>query len=114
MSVKRYRVYDEQDGIEWYTCFDPELPRDKDDQQYVVLATDHEAELAKYRLGWTDEKPTVEGAYWFREEPEAAKSLVYIVSRRGLPWQEFIEENDGRKLSEVNGQFAGPIPQPEG
>lgn len=145
MNVKRYRVYDEQDGIEWYTCFDPELPRDKDDQQYVVLAADHEAELAKrdkriaelvkfydsqvgtpceqirheqelakYRLRWTEEKPTVEGWYWWKRG--RYQELVEVRERfvKGELWMTDSEQEDGwlRLDKAYEAQWAGPIPQP--
>lgn len=87
MSVKRYMV---QQG-------DLDSPRITGPFVIVVTETDHEVELAKYRLRWTEEKPTVEGWYWYKLGQE--ETVMWIpkeaINRLGI-------------LS-PNGRWAGPI-----
>ena len=57
------------------------------------------------RLKWTREKPTQEGWYWLKEE---GRHAVVKMTAGGM-----ISEPYVRHVNEVDGEWAGPIPEPE-
>ena len=56
------------------------------------------------RLRWTKEKPTKEGWYWLKEE---GRHAVVKMTAGGM-----ISEPYVRHVNEVDGEWAGPIPEP--
>ena len=56
------------------------------------------------RLRWTKEKPTQEGWYWLKEE---GRHAVVKMTAGGM-----ISEPYVRHVNEVDGEWAGPIPEP--
>jgi hypothetical protein len=67
-------------------------------------------------MTWTNEKPTVEGWYWYRDKPGASERVVELYHWQGGP--KLFYREIGRILGmpifhDEAGQFAGPIPKPE-
>lgn len=92
--------WDETDGF--YYCEKCGLcgPRAHD----KILAADRWNGLPR-RLKWTREKPTQEGWYWLKEE---GRHAVVKMTAGGM-----ISEPYVRHVNEVDGEWAGPIPEPE-
>ena len=57
------------------------------------------------RLRWTKEKPTEKGWYWLKEE---GRHAVVKMTAGGM-----ISEPYVRHVNDVDGEWAGPIPEPE-
>ena len=64
------------------------------------------------KLKWTNGKPTVAGWYWYGEpghDFEKDKECVKVLPD-GAVWRTGIEWDD--HVNDMNGLFAGPIPEP--
>ena len=60
-------------------------------------------------MNWTNEKPTKPGFYWHRKNGFYNIINVFFVDNK-----DFWALNNGRffKLTNLSGEFAGPIPKP--
>lgn len=62
-------------------------------------------------MKWTDMRPTKPGWYWFRGEPDLNAIIVWVASDLEtvlIPFRPIAS------VSEMPGQWAGPIMEPEG
>jgi len=89
--------------VEWHTVSDQ------------TRIQELEAELAKYKLKYTKDKPTEPGWYWwgvFRSICNTSyfdeKIIRIVEDSKG-----FLKEEYYCSLDEMPGYFAGPIPEPE-
>lgn len=64
------------------------------------------------KLVWTDAKPTAPGWYWWRATSRTSPTMVYVKHRSFSDDRETLYVFNRGPLSEVPGQFAGPIPLP--
>ena len=63
-------------------------------------------------MTWTNEKPTVAGWYWYRDE-YGARVILTIQGPRGLIANDSGSSGHFLSLDYFPAQFAGPIPKPE-
>jgi hypothetical protein len=80
---------------------------------YEVAVAQAIAALAAPALGWTKERPTVEGLWWHREIGEDDYPEVVEVEDRlhGLVVM-YIGMDGSDELSKIDGEWAGPIEPP--
>ena len=72
--------------------------------------SDAELDAMPRRLRWTKEKPTAPGWYWFRSGEQGFPRFIVFIkgfSKRGLLL------TSGNKRCYLEGEWAGPIPEPE-
>jgi hypothetical protein len=62
---------------------------------------------------WTDEAPTEEGFYWYREKEHDLRGVVQVFDRPnpGLSVNGLLYER--QPVNSLDGQWAGPIPPPK-
>jgi hypothetical protein len=81
----------------------------------MVLAEDYDALRKQYT--WTNEKPTVEGWYWYLEVSSRNMTLLYmvqVIDCDGKMIAYLGGEDNSRLVSKMNGNWAGPLVSPEG
>jgi hypothetical protein len=64
-------------------------------------------------MKWTSEKPTEEGWYWWQNRPFYSPKIIPIYKVSGSLCH---GQHDGQSpywIDQMDGQFAGPIPDPE-
>jgi len=63
------------------------------------------------QLVWTNEKPTKPGWYWYKYRQYEPRVVEIIQCLHGL---KFPYWGNPVKIEDADGQFAGPIPEPDG
>jgi hypothetical protein len=61
---------------------------------------------------WTRDTPTQGGYYWFKHK-DYPDSLDIIEVRGSSVWNSYYGYYQESNISEFDGEFAGPIPEPE-
>lgn len=64
-------------------------------------------------IKWTSIPPTVAGWYWWRKRPGKVPSVVEIEDRDGRLVRTDVDERVPNPGTYGQGQWAGPIPEPE-
>lgn len=65
-------------------------------------------------MKWTDERPTKPGWYWWRSDTRTLMVVCYVEMSERDGCVSFAYGERYRLLSEMKGQWAGPIMEPEG
>lgn len=112
-ALKRRVAELEQELMQWRSGgVTEELLRRQDGYIKVGKGCVIVREDERLQLTWTDAKPTTEGWYWWRQRPETAELIVYVYDASGGLHVQF-PDDEIQRLEDVNGQWAGPIAQPE-
>lgn len=64
-------------------------------------------------MKWSKEKPTQAGWYWWKDLDRPGKPHMAHVVNDGYGLTVYGIEEYSRRLYEVRGEWAGPIPEPE-
>lgn len=91
---------------------------DRLDQVGLVIPRRCAADLRKLAQSlqppvWSGAAPTVEGWYWWREEPGPSADVVCVSKANGeVDLWVFSDSEVPRRLADMSGQWCGPIPKP--
>ena len=65
-------------------------------------------------MKWTKEKPSKVGEYWYRKSPEHSPYIIEVCGSVSHGKIYYIHGDDNEYfLRALDGEFAGPIPEPK-
>ena len=68
-------------------------------------------------MKWSKQRPAQEGWFWWREKPDDDPMCIQVYFASGLFWawnEGKFDIGDENRVDEIAGEWAGPIPLPEG